>query len=140
MKGNIDWTKLDTPAMKFARAKEAKRRQIWSAGDAVLAEIKQNYTGAEIESWSKQEQGAKDYAAGNTETEAAQFVAAIATTRGIETAVLVGKILANVASYGALSAAVIGRQQLLDTEITAAATQAELDAITWEVLENANNS
>lgn len=138
--GNIDWTKLDTPAMQFARAKEAKRRQIWSAGDAVLAEVKANYTGAEIESWSKQEQGAKDYAAGNTETEAAQFVAAIATTRGIETAVLVGKILANVASYGALSAAVIGRQQLLDTEITAAATQAELDAITWEVLDNANNS
>ncbi|WP_034443491.1 hypothetical protein [Cloacibacillus evryensis] len=138
--GNINWTKLDTPEMKFARAKEAKRRQIWAAGDAVLAEVKANYTGAEIESWSKQEHGAKDYAAGNTETEAAQFVAAIATTRGIETAVLVGKILANVASYGALSAAVIGRQQLLDTEITAAATQAELDAITWEVLDNANNS
>ena len=136
----IDWSKLETPAMKFARAKEAKRRQIWAAGDAVLAEVKANYTEAEIESWSKQEQGAKDYAAGNTETEAAQFVAAIATTRGIETAVLVGKILANVASYGALSAAVIGRQQLLDTEITAAATQAELDAITWEVSDNANNS
>lgn len=138
--GNIDWTKLDTPEMKFARAKEAKRRQIWAAGDAVLAEVKANYTEAEIESWSKQEQGAKDYATGNTETEAAQFVAAIATTRGIEASVLVEKILANVASYGALSAAVIGRQQLLDTEITAAATQAELDAITWEETENADNS
>lgn len=136
----IDWSKLDTPEAKFLRAKEAKRAEIWGAGDAILAQVKANYTGAEIESWSKQEQGAKDYAAGSTTTEAAQFVAAIATTRGIETAVLVGKILANVASYGALSAAVIGRQQLLDTEITAAATQAELDAITWEVSDNANNS
>ena len=140
MEGNIDWTKLDTPAMQFARAKEAKRRQIWSAGDAILAQVKANYTGAEIESWSKQEQGAKDYAAGSTTTEAAQFVAAIAQARGIEASVLVEKILANVASYGALSAAVIGRQQLLDTEITAAATQAELDAITWEATENADNS
>lgn len=137
--GNIDWTKLDTPEMKFARAKEAKRRQIWAAGDAVLAEVKANYTEAEIESWCKQEQGAKDFAAGNTETEAAQFVAAIATTRGIETAVLVEKILANVAAYGALSASVIGKQQRLDTAVTAATTQAELDAITWEAANNDNN-
>ena len=127
----IDWSKLDTPEAKFLRAKEAKRAEIWSAGDAILAAVKANYTGAEIESWSKQEAGAKDYAAGNTGTEAAQFVAAIAQTRGIATATLVQKILANVASYGTLSAAVIGEQQRLDDLIKAAVTQADLDAIVW---------
>lgn len=127
----IDWSKLDTPEANFLRAKEAKRAEIWSAGDAILAQVKANFTQAEIESWSKQEAGAKDYAAGNTETEAAQFVAAIAQTRGIATATLVQKILANVASYGTLSAAVIGEQQRLDDLIKTAVTQADLDAIVW---------
>lgn len=135
----IDWSKLDTPEAKFLRAKEAKRAEIWSAGDAILAQVKANFTQAEIESWSKQEAGAKDYASGNTETEAAQFVAAIATERGIETAVLVEKILGNVAAYGALSASVIGKQQRLDTAVSAATTKDELDAITWEDAQNDDN-
>ena len=127
----IDWSKLDTPEAKFLRAKEAKRAEIWGAGDAILAAVKANYTGTEIESWSKQEQGAKDIQAGDTSTEAAQFVAAIAQGRGIEVSVLVAKILANVESYGALSAAVIGEQQRLDDLIKAAATPEDLEAIIW---------
>ena len=127
----IDWSKLDTPEAKFLRAKEAKRAEIWGAGDAILAAVKANYTGAEIESWSKQEQGAKDIQAGDTSTEAAQFVAAIARGRGIEVSVLVVKILANVESYGALSAAVIGEQQRLDDLIKAATTPEDLEAIIW---------
>lgn len=127
----IDWSKLDTPEAKFLRAKEAKRAEIWGAGDAILAAVKANYTGAEIESWSKQEQGAKDIQAGDTSTEAAQFVAAIARGRGIEVSVLVAKILANVESYGALSAAVIGEQQRLDDLIKVATTPEDLEAIIW---------
>lgn len=96
-----------------------------------LAQVKANFTQAEIESWSKQEQGAKDIQAGNTSTEAAQFVAAIAQGRGIDVSVLMAKILANVASYGALSAAVIGEQQRLDDLIKAATTAADLEAIVW---------
>ena len=111
--------------------KERKRRAIWAAGDAELATIKNNYTQAEIESWSKQEQGAKDITASNTTTDAAVFVANIAAAREISTATLVSKILANVAAYGALSAAVIGQQQRLNTAITAADTQAALDAVMW---------
>lgn len=127
----IDWSKLDTPEAKFLRAKEAKRAEIWGAGDAILAAVKANYTGAEIESWSKQEQGAKDIQAGDTSTDAAQFVAAIAQRRGIEVSVLVAKILANVESYGALSAAVIGEQQRLDGLIKVATTPEDLEAIIW---------
>lgn len=108
------------PEPPFAELAAAKRREIYSAGDAVLAQVKAGYSQGEIESWSKQEQGAKDFKAGSTGTEAAQYVAAIAAARGIETETLVGKILANVASYGALSAAVIGEQQRLDDLLKAA--------------------
>ena len=115
----------------FEELVAAKRAEIWGAGDAILAAVKENFTQAEIESWSKQEQGAKDIQAGDTSTEAAQFVAAIAQGRGIEVSVLVAKILANVKSYGALSAAVIGEQQRLDDLIKAAATPEDLEAIIW---------
>ena len=115
----------------LAERKAAKRAEIWGAGDAILAQVKANFTQAEIESWSKQEQGAKDIQAEETTTEAAQFVAAIAQARGLEVSVLVTKILANVASYGALSAAVIGEQQRLDDLIKTAATAEAVAAITW---------
>lgn len=127
----IDWSKLDTPEAKFLRAKEAKRAEIWGTGDAILAQVKANFTQAELESWSKQEQGAKDIQAGDTSTEMAQFVAAIARRRGIEVSVLVAKILANVESYGALSTTVIGEQQRLDDLIKAATTPEDLEAIIW---------
>lgn len=115
----------------FEELVAAKRAEIWGTGDAILAQVKANFTQAEIESWSKQEQGAKDIQAGDTSTEAAQFVAAIARGRGIEVSVLVAKILANVESYGALSAAVIGEQQRLDDLIKAATTPEYLEAIIW---------
>ena len=115
----------------FDVLKERKRREIWGAGDAVLASVKARYTQAEIESWSKQEQGAKDLAAGETTTEAAQFVAGIAALRGIPVDTLRDKILANVAAYGRLSTAVIGTQQRLDDLIKAAQTADDLAAISW---------
>lgn len=115
----------------FAVLKERKRREIWAAGDAILAAVKTKYTQAEIESWSKQERGAKDLAAGVTDSEAAQFVAGIATLRGIPVDTLRDKILANVAAYGRLSTAVIGTQQRLDDLIDAAQTADDLAAITW---------
>ena len=119
----------DPPTLEELR--EAKRREIWGAGDAILAAVKRNYTQAEIESWSKQEQGAKDLAAGVTDSEAAQFVAGIATLRGIPVETLRDKILANVVAYGQLCTAVIGTQQRLDDLIKAAETADDLAAITW---------
>lgn len=111
--------------------KVAKRREIWAAGDAVLAAVKTRYTQAEIESWSKQEQGAKDLAAGISDSEAAQFVSGIAALRGIPVDTLRDKILANVAAYGQLGTAVIGTQQRLDDLIKAAQTADDLVAIVW---------
>lgn len=127
----IDWTKMDTPAMKFARAVAAKRAEIWGAGDVILAQVKTNFTGAEIEAWPKQEQGAKDIQAGNTDTDSAKFVERMASQRGMETETLVTKIMGHVETYAALSATVIGEQQRLDDLIKAAETQADLDAIVW---------
>ena len=63
----------------------------------------------------------------------AQFVAGIATLRGIPVDTLRDKILANVAAYGRLSTAVIGTQQRLDDLIKAAQTADDLAAISWPV-------
>lgn len=126
------------PPPTFEELVAAKRAEIWGAGDAILATVKENFTQAEIESWSKQEQGAKDIQAGDTNTEAAQFVAAIAQGRGIDVSVLVTKILMNVESYGVLSAAVIGEQQRLDDLIKIATTQADLEAIVWSFIPGNN--
>lgn len=126
------------PPPTFEELVAAKRAEIWGAGDAILATVKENFTQAEIESWSKQEQGAKDIQAGDTNTEAAQFVAAIAQGRGIDVSVLVTKILMNVESYGVLSAAVIGEQQRLDDPIKIATTQADLEAIVWTFIPGNN--
>lgn len=112
----------------------AKQTEIWGAGDQILAAVKAKYTEAEIESWSKQEQGAKDISNGNTETEAAIFVTTIAQNRGIDVSVLVSKILNNVATYGALSAKVIGEQQRLDDLIKVAEANNDsdmLEKIVW---------
>ena len=112
----------------------AKRTEIWGAGDQILAAVKSKYTEAEIESWSKQEQGAKDISNDNTETEAAIFVTTIAQNRGIDVSVLVSKILNNVATYGALSAKVIGEQQRLDDLIKVAEANNDsdmLETIVW---------
>lgn len=119
------------PEPTLEELKTAKRAEVWGAGDAILAAVKRDYTQAEIESWSKQEQGAKDLAAGETDSEAAQFVAGIATLRGIPVDTLRDKILANVAAYGQLCTAVIGTQQRLDDLIKAAQSAEDVAAVTW---------
>ena len=112
----------------------AKRAEIWGAGDAILAQVKTRFTQSEIESWPKQEQGAKDIQAGNTETDDAKFVIAMAERRGITTETLVAKILYNVEYYAELSSNVIGEQQRLDDLIKLAEANNDreaLEAITW---------
>ena len=131
---NTYYKVVENPQLTFKELLDMKRVDVWSAGDAILAAIKANYTEAEIESWSKQEQGANDIKAGNIETSAALFVVSIAQNRGIETSVLVDKILNNVAMYGALSAKVIGEQQRLDDLIKVAEANQDkeaLEAIVW---------
>ena len=113
---------------------ERKRNEIWSVGDTILAQVKTRFTQAEIESWPKQEQGAKDIEAGNTETDDAKFVSSMAEQRGIQLDTLVAKIMYNVDYYALLSSKVIGEQQRLDDLIkTAEVNQSkeELEAIVW---------
>lgn len=119
------------PEPTLEEMKAAKRAEIWGAGDAILAQVKANFTEAEIEAWPKQEQGAKDIQAGNTDTDSAKFVAGIAAQRGMATETLVAKIMGHVETYAALSATVIGEQQRLDDMIKTATTQEQLDAIVW---------
>ena len=113
----------------FEELVSAKRAEIWNTGDYILAQVKTRFTQSEIESWPKQEQGAKDIQAGNTETDDAKFVIAMAERRGIKTDVLVAKILNNVEYYGELSSKVIGEQQRLDDLIKLAEANNDKEAL-----------
>ena len=118
----------------FEELVSAKRAEIWNTGDYILAQVKTRFTQSEIESWSKQEQGAKDIQAGNTETDDAKFVIAMSEQRGIPTETLVAKILYNVEYYGALSSKIIGEQQRLDDLIKLAESNQDrdlLNSIVW---------
>ena len=119
----------------FEELVAAKRSEIAYTANAILNGIKAKYTVAEVESWTKQEQGAKDISAGNTNTDCAKFVANIASRRGIETETLVNKILSNVEYYNELSSKVIGEQQRLEDLVNlaeASGNKEELEAIVWE--------
>ena len=111
-----------------------KRDEIWNTGDTLLNTVKSKFTQSEIESWPKQEQGAKDIQVGNIDTDSAKFVIDIATQRGIETKTLVSKILHNVEYWSELSAKIIGEQQRLDDLIKQAESNQDkeaLEAIVW---------
>lgn len=119
----------------FEELVAAKRSEIAYTANTILNDVKAKYTIAEVESWTKQEQGAKDIVAGNTNTDCAKFVANIASQRGIETETLVNKILSNVEYYNELSSKVIGEQQRLEDLVNlaeASGNKEELEAIVWE--------
>ena len=113
----------------FDELVSTKRAEIWNTGDYILAQVKTRFTQSEIESWPKQEQGAKDIQAGNTETDDAKFVIAMAERRGIKTETLVAKILYNVEYYAELSSNVIGEQQRLDDLIKLAEANNDKEAL-----------
>ena len=106
-----------------------KRDEIWNTGDTLLNTVKLKFTQSEIESWPKQEQGAKDISAGNIDTDSAKFVIDIAAQRGIETKTLVIKILHNVEYWSELSAKIIGEQQRLDDLIKQAENNQDKEAL-----------
>lgn len=125
---------VENPQLTFEELLNMKRTEIWDAGDNILSIVKSRFTQSEIESWPKQEQGAKDISAGNNDTDSAKFVIDIASQRGIETSVLVAKILNNVEYYGDLSAKIIGEQQRLDDLIKKAEENQDreaLESIIW---------
>lgn len=142
MQGTIDWTKLDTAEMKFARAKEAKKQQIASARYAAecagceWAKDGQTYTVATDRDSRAMLQAAREVA-----QNVPGFVSSAWKMASGEFVCLTIADMTEIGlAMGAHVQASFDREAELLPLVEAAATQADLDAITWEVTNNADNS
>lgn len=119
----------------FATQKERKKASVISYYDGIMAVTKQGYSQGEIDTWQLQAQGAKDLLAGNTDTEAAKFVAALAQARQaagdtqMTPEYLAQRIKVNAAAAAALQVPVMGKQGAEWAAADKATTEAELDSI-----------
>ena len=119
----------------FATQKERKKASVISYYDGIMAVTKQGYSQGEIDTWQLQAQGAEDLLAGNTDTEAAKFVAALAQARQaagdtqMTPEYLAQRIKVNAAAAAALQVPVMGKQGAEWAAADKATTEAELDSI-----------
>ena len=134
---SIDWGRVITPVDKFAQAKERKIHEIQHASNSAIASMTAGYTVGEVQSFEQQRRGAADILAGNTETEDAQYVIALASARaaagdeGMTALELAGRIASNASAAAQATIAILGLQQGLEVRARAATTPEELEAIVW---------
>lgn len=130
----IDWTKMDTPEMKFERAREAKRAEIAAARyEAECAGI--TIQGVEIAT-DRDSQGLILGAVVQAQTTPG-YTVNWKTKQGFVT-LTAEQIIAIATVVRAHVQACFDREAELLPLVDVAETQADLDAITWEVIENAD--
>ncbi|MBD3610539.1 MAG: hypothetical protein HUJ30_08320 [Gammaproteobacteria bacterium] len=121
-------------------ASHATRRiaDMKAACDVTLLEITSLYPSAERETWPKQEQEARAYAADPVTP--VPFIQGLATARGITVDEQVSRIITKADAYAATAAAAIGKRQKLEDQIqsivddinlTDDEKRAAIDAVTW---------
>ena len=114
-----------------------KIHEIQQASNSAIASMTAGYTVGEVQSFEQQRRGAADILAGNTETDDAQYVAALAVARaaagdeGMTALELAGRIAANAAAAAQATIAILGLQQGLEVRARAATTPEELEGIVW---------
>jgi len=116
-----------------------KIHEIQQASNSAITSMTEGYTVGEVQSFEQQRRGAADILAGNTETEDAQYVTALAAARaaagdeGMTVLELAGRIAANAAAAAQATIAILGLQQGLEVRARNAETVEELEAITWSM-------
>jgi hypothetical protein len=113
----------------LAIAKAAKLAEINAACDQAISAIKSTYPEAEVLSWAKQEAEAR--ALQGTASVDTPLLDAIASTRGITRTDLASRVMKKSNAFAALTGAVIGKRQELESAISAAETVEAVRAISW---------
>ena len=123
----------DTWEIRLEVAKARKLEEIRNAVNAQMNELKKNFSNAEVETWSRQERGAKLLIL-NPETQEydALWVKALAEARGISLEIMVEKITAAVATMNTAAYQIIGYQQKLEDLVNAAETVDEVYSISFQ--------
>lgn len=122
----------DTWEIRLEIAKARKLEEIRSVVNSKMNELKKNFSNAEVETWTKQENGAKLLIENPESTEAdAIWVKSLAEARGISLDAMIEKITAAVTVVNTAAYQVIGQQQKFEDLVNAAQTVDEVHAISY---------
>ena len=123
-------TQKDTWEIRLEVAKARKLEEIRNVVNSKMNELKKNFSNAEVETWTKQENGAKLLIENPESTEAdAIWVKSLAEARGISLDAMIEKITTAVTMMNTAAYQVIGQQQKLEDLVNAAETVDEVYSI-----------
>lgn len=119
--------------IKLEVAKQNKLEEIRSATNSYMEHLKSNFSNAEMETWARQENGAKLLIENpNSEEYDAQWVKALAMTRGISLVEQIQRISYATTMMNTVAYQLVGYQQKLEDMINAATTVEEVMNINFE--------
>ena len=119
--------------IKLEVAKQNKLEEIRSATNSYMEQLKSNFSNAEMETWSRQENGVKLLIQNpNSEEYDAQWVKALAMTRGISLEEQMQRISYATTMMNTVAYQLVGYQQKLEDMINAATTVEEVMNINFE--------
>ena len=132
---NYEWSTTDECwKMKLDVAKEQKLVEIRNATNAYMKQLKKGFSDAEMETWSRQENGVKLLSENVESTEYdAQWVKALAATRGISLEEQMQRIAYASNMMNEYAYRLVGYQQNLEDKINAATSINELEEIRFNI-------
>jgi hypothetical protein len=132
---NYEWSEADGSwKIKLDVAKQQKLEEVRSATNTYMEQLKSNFSNAEMETWSRQENGVK-LLSENPESEEydAQWVKALSQTRGISLEEQMQRISYATTMMNTMAYQLVGYQQRLEDMINAATTVEEVQIIKFEL-------
>lgn len=120
--------------MKLDVAKEMKLDEIHNSVNAYMEKMKKGFSNAEMETWARQENGVKLLLTDiNSQEYDAQWVKALAQTRGIPLEEMMQRIQVAVNTMNTLAYQIVGYQQHLEDLINNATTVDEVFNINFNI-------
>lgn len=120
--------------IKLEVAKEQKLVEVRNATNAYMKQLKKGFSDAEMETWSRQENGLKLLTADiNSEEYDAQWVKALASTRGISLEEQMQRIAYASNLMNEYAYRLVGYQQSLEDKINAATKVEEVQEIRFNI-------
>lgn len=129
---NGEVVKLPFPLPTIESLISNKRYEINDAFESSMQQITKGYPANEVSSWAKQESEARAYTVNHLAN--TPLIDALASSRSVDKADLVGHIIAKADLFASISGALIGRRQALEDTLDAlpaTATPEEIAAIVW---------
>jgi hypothetical protein len=132
---NYEWSEEEGSwKIKLDVAKQQKLEEVRNATNDYMKQLKKGFSDAEMETWARQENGLKLLTENiNSEEYDAQWVKALAQTRGISLEEQMQRIAYASNMMNEYAYRLVGYQQSLEDKINAATTLAEIENISFQI-------